>query len=110
MSAEPAPQPAAGGIYAQEASPLQRLGVSAAEELRATVRSALGGLFGKFLQQLPVALNQTARGLAGSGQEALFIDLARAVPASRERWMNSFIQQVDQHLIGGITTSAKEDA
>lgn len=79
-----------------------KLGNSAVEELRKTVRRTLGGLFKNFLEQLPQALIASAENLAGNDEADSFRALARAVPANQDRWLETFIQQVDGHLIGGV--------
>ena len=93
---------------APQADHLQRLGISAAEELRKTVRNALTGLFGNFLNQLPSALTVSAQSLSGDNDRSTFQDLARAIPASSQRWINTFIQQVDAHLIGDVNAGRIE--
>lgn len=81
-----------------------KLGNSAAEELRKTVRRALGGLFKNFLEQLPEALAASAENLGGTDEQNGFRTLALAIPANQERWLETFIQQVDGHLIGDVKT------
>lgn len=88
-------------------TPASTLGTSAADELRKTVRRALGALFKNFIEQLPQALVVSGQGLSG-GQPGGFHDLARSVPDNQRRWLETFIQQVDGHLIGDVNARKSE--
>jgi hypothetical protein len=99
----PAPNP-------PESQQLQRLGVAAADELRKTVRTALTEVFGQFLQQLPGALAALAPQAASPADRTMLQDLARSLPGKAAGWVETFVQQVDAHLIGGVAAEKSAEA
>lgn len=88
---------------------LNKLGISAADELRKTVHRALGGLFSNFLEQLPQALVVSAQNLSPGDRDS-FQDMARAVPGNQARWLETFIKQVDGHMIGDVKATQAESS
>ena len=83
------------GPHAPDLDQQKKLGSSAADELRKTVRRALGQLFQNFLHELPRALVTSAGNIAGDSEREGFKDLARSVPGNEQRWLETFIRQVD---------------
>ncbi len=79
----------------------QRLGIAAAEELRQAVRSQLGALFTNFMNELPAALTTAAGKISIVKEKTALQELARTLPGNASRWVETFIEHVDAHLIGG---------
>jgi hypothetical protein len=79
----------------------QRLGIAAAEELRQAVRSQLTELFTNFVRQLPPALTAAAAKVTIVKDKTALQELARTVTSNTSRWVETFIQHVDAHLIAG---------
>ena len=95
----------------QSTSPhVQRLSIAAAEELRQTVRTALTELFTRFLKQFIVAVTQASEKALNATDKQLFHGLARGLLADSPRWIESFAQHVDAHLIGGVLPERKTEA
>ena len=91
----PAPQPVAD-------QQLNRMGATAAEEVRRTVRSALTEVMANFLMRLPADLQDAATKATNPTDRTLLTDMARGLPAKATQWVETFVQKVDQHLIGGL--------
>jgi hypothetical protein len=85
---------------------LQKLGIAAADELRKTVRAALTEVLGKFLQQLPAALQEASSKPSSPSERDELSSLSRTVATVATRWSDTFIQQVDARLIGGAEAPA----
>ena len=100
------PTPAPG---APESANLQRLGSAAAEEVRKTVRVALTEVLANFLTRLPAELADAAPKASNPTDRTTLADLARALPAKSQLWVNTFAQKVDAHLIGGLEASRGSD-
>lgn len=93
---------------AENASPhVQRLSIAAAEELRQTVRGALTELFARFLKQFTVAVTQASEKALNPTDKQVYYGLARGLLADSPRWIESFVQHVDAHLIGGVLPERK---
>lgn len=88
-----------------ESPHLQRLSIAAVEELRQTVRAALTGLFANFVKRLAVAIGQLAGKELNSAQQRIYQNLIKSLTEGEERWIESFIQHVDTHLIGVLLSS-----
>ncbi|HSW11782.1 MAG TPA: hypothetical protein VLI06_03010 [Solimonas sp.] len=71
---------------------LKRLGHAAGDELRKKVRSGISDHFGEFLAQLPPVL-------AGQGPEGA--DLALTLSDNHKSWLDTYLQRVDAHILGG---------
>src|SRR5215475_14257802 len=97
----PAAQPAAD-------QQLNRMGASAAEEVRRTVRGALTELLANFLMRLPADLLEASPKATNPADRTLLQDLAKGLPAKATQWVETFAQKVDQHLIGGIEGARAE--
>lgn len=84
---------------------LKKLGSAAAEEVRKTVRVALTEVMANLLMRLPAELSEAAPKAASPADRTVLVDLARALPAKAQLWVNTFAQKVDAHLIGGLEES-----
>ena len=91
---------------------LERLSIAAAEEMRETVRTALSDLFSDFMSQFSVALTQLTEKALVANERQSWLALSRALDERSEYWLESFIQHVDSHLMGGAQAqrAPKEDA
>ncbi len=89
---------------------LQRLGTAAATELRKTVRSTLQGVFTTFTQDLPAALADASTRASNPSDRAALEDLSKTFGQRAATWVESFVRQVDTHLIGGIASALAEEA
>jgi hypothetical protein len=82
---------------------MERLSSPAAEALRHTVRSGLTTLFGSFLRQLPEALLRRGEpSMQIPNERRAREDLAHSVSVDAPRWVDTFVTQVDIHLIGTV--------
>lgn len=91
----------------------QRLGIAAAEELRQAVRSQLSALFTDFMNQCPAALTAAAAKVSIVKDRAALQELARSLSSGAGRWIETFVEHVDAHLIGGtlpLRTGAEADS
>jgi hypothetical protein len=77
-----------------------RAGIAGAEELRRTVRTALGDLFSNFLRQLPVALSERGRRAATIAEQRTCREFASSISTNAPRWMDNYVRNVDANLIG----------
>jgi hypothetical protein len=89
---------------------LQKLGIAAATELRKTVRVALTDVIGHFLQALPAGVEDAATKASNPTDRDMLNKLAKDIPARASAWIDTFAQQVDAHLIGGVTKAQPEEA
>lgn len=90
---------------------MKRLSSPAAEALRQTVRQALTVLFDGFLQQVPAVLSRgDLASLQIPAERQARQDLARSMTAQAARWLETFITQVDVHLIGDVAALPAEGA
>jgi hypothetical protein len=92
-------------INHSESPHLQRLSIAAVEELRQTVRSALTGLFANFVKRLTEAISQLSAKELNPTQKRVYQNLIGSLTEGEERWVESFIQHVDTHLIGVLLAS-----
>ena len=93
----PSPPPPPNG----DAPHRQRLGIAAAEELRQAMRSQLSDLFTHFINQFPAAVTSAAVNTSNPKDQAALKELARTLPVNASRWVETFVEHVDVHLIGG---------
>lgn len=84
-----------------ESPQLQRLGIAATEDFRQSVRTALSFAFGAFLKQFGNFLVQSWEKSLTPDDKQLYHALARSIKTEHSQWLESFIQHVDAHLIGG---------
>lgn len=108
MGRKPTPpggQPPRGRNATPEAAYLQRLGSAAAEDLRKTVRKGLTDLFGNFLRRFPGEVSKLARGLPDGEERRTLEGLALSVTRNTGKWMDGFIQHIDNQMIGGIAVA-----
>lgn len=96
--------PATGS--AADSPHLQRLSIAAAEELRQTVRSALSTLLGGFIKKFTATLNHTSEKALVLSEKHHYHALAHSMAQDHARWVESFVQSVDAHLIGGVPQPA----
>lgn len=83
------------------AEPGARQGAAGAAELRQVVRASLIGLFGPFLKKLPQAIAEWPMPPGADGLR-LRIDLIQALNDGARLWLETYIRQVDAHLLGGV--------
>lgn len=96
-------------VEGQTASPqLQRIGAGAADELRAVVRAALGGLFTGFMDHMRAALTQAAQAVPNRAAQASSQQLTQQLASTAEGWSNGFLKHVDDQLVGGLAGSRQE--
>lgn len=87
---------------AQPAADSQRLGLAAARDLQKAVGAALTDVFGNFLRCLPAILTEAAEKAPNPTERQVREKLARTLSANAQLWIDTFVQQVDAHLIGGV--------
>lgn len=79
----------------------QRNSIAAAEGLREAIRQSLAGLFGKFTGQLSAALTSMVVKSSNPADKRTYQELSRFALAVAVHWTESFVQNVDAHLVGG---------
>lgn len=83
------------------AAHLQRLGIAAAEELRQAVRSTFTTLMREFVTQCPAAYTAVANKVTNTTEKNEYQTLATVMTVKAARWVETFCEHLDAHLIGG---------
>lgn len=95
---------------ATDSGHMQRLGAAAAAELRKTVRTALTEVIGQFIQNLPAGITEAAGRASNPTDRGALENLARHIPSGAKAWIETFAQQVDAHMIGGVAKDQPAEA
>lgn len=80
---------------------LQRLSIAAVEDVRQSVRTALSAGFHTFLKQFGNHLVLAWEKSLTADDKQVYHALARNIKSNHGQWLESFVQCVDAHLIGG---------
>jgi hypothetical protein len=107
MSAPKLTAPLAAPENLPQDAHLKRMSIAAAEELRKTVRTALTGLMRQFLERLPLTLKDTAVKAPNPTERDAILSLGRTITANAGGWIETFVQHIDAHLLGGMPPERK---
>ena len=100
---------AARGQAAAEPGDLQRLSTEATNEVRQTVRTSITELFGNFLKRLPAALTAASKMATTAALQSSCLKLARSVASEPDRWLDTYLKQVDARLARGATAGPQAE-
>lgn len=93
-----------------ESAQQQRSSIAAVEDLRKSVRETLGARFREFTGLLSAALTDMVPKVSAPADKRMYQTMAKFALDAAEHWTESFVQNVDAHLVGGTWTTSEAAA